>query len=76
MTTENDLSTAKAYTLTIVTLNDTTGNPISADDSLYDFNYTGTDSTDTASGTTDLNAATGATASGVEAAAAQAKELP
>lgn len=76
MTTENDLSTAKTYTLTIVTLNDSTGNPISADDSLYDFNYTGTDSTDTASGTTDLNAATGATASGVEAAAAQAKELP
>lgn len=76
MNTENDLSTAKAYTLTIVTLNDSTGNPISADDSLYDFNYTGTDSTDTASGTTDLNAATGATASGVEATAAQATQLP
>lgn len=76
MTTENDLSTAKAYTLTVVSLNDTEGNPLSADDSLYDFNYTGTDSAETASGATDLNAATGATATGVEAAASQAKELP
>jgi hypothetical protein len=36
MTTESDMSASKAYTLTIVTLNDTTWNPISADDSFYE----------------------------------------
>ena len=75
MTTEDDLSTSKSYTLTIVTLNDSNGTPISTEDSFYEFNYTALESTETASGT-ELNAASGATASGVENAAAQATELP
>lgn len=75
MTTEDDLSTSKSYTLTIVTLNDSNGTPISTEDSFYEFNYTAPESTETASGT-ELNAASGTTASGVENAAAQATELP
>ncbi|MDD4151188.1 MAG: Ig-like domain-containing protein [Candidatus Gracilibacteria bacterium] len=74
--TKDDLSNSKSYTLTIANLKDSEGNDISAEDSIYDFNYTGLETTDTASGATDLNAATGATATGVEVAASQAKELP
>lgn len=74
MTTEGDLSASKGYTLTIVSLNDISGNPISTEDSFYEFNYTAPETTETASW--ELNAATGATATWVESAAAQATELP
>lgn len=76
ITTKEDLSTTKAYTLTIASLKDSEGNDIDSENSVYDFNYTGMDAVaDTASGT-DLNAASGATATGTDATASQAKELP
>lgn len=74
--TKEDLSNSKSYTLTIATLKDSLGNDIRAEDSIYDFNYTWLETTDTASWATDLNAATWATSTWVEAAASQAKELP
>lgn len=74
--TKDDLSNSKSYTLTIANLKDSQWNDISAEDSIYDFNYTWLESTDTASWATDLNAATWTTSTWVEAAASQAKELP